>query len=102
MKSRFTSLDLAVIISELKSSLTDLRVNNVYDCNNKTYLIKFQKPDIKKMLIIESGIRLHTTKYDWPKNNIPNGFSMKLRKRIKGKRLTEVKQINQDRIVLLT
>lgn len=99
MKSRFTTLDLMIIIQELKSKLINLRVNNIYDCNNKTYLIKFQKPDVKEMLLIESGIRLHTTKFDWPKNNIPNGFSMKLRKHLKGKRLVNIDQINQDRIV---
>jgi hypothetical protein len=28
--------------------------------------------------LIESGIRIHGTEYDWPKNMAPSGFSMKV------------------------
>jgi len=31
------------------------------------------------MLLIESGIRIHLSEFDWPKNNIPSGFAMKVR-----------------------
>ncbi len=48
---------------------------------------------------MESGIRLHLTNYDWPKNTYPSGFSMKLRKHIKQKRLQSVKQLGIDRII---
>lgn len=34
------------------------------------------------VLLIESGIRVHTTTYDWPKNNNPSGFAMKVRARV--------------------
>lgn len=30
------------------------------------------------MLLIESGIRLHSTEFDWPKNPAPSAFSMKV------------------------
>lgn len=30
------------------------------------------------MLLVESGIRIHTTDYAWPKSNMPSGFSMKV------------------------
>ena len=32
------------------------------------------------MLLIESGTRLHLTEYDWPKNHMPSGFAMKVRR----------------------
>ena len=38
----------------------------VYDIDNKTYLIKLQQPDKKIVVLIESGTRLHTTEFDWP------------------------------------
>ena len=102
MKNRFTTLDIISCIEELKPVLSDLRVNNVYDCNSRTYLIKLQKPDKKYNLLIESGIRFHTTTFDWPKSSIPNGFSMKLRKHIRGKRLSSIDQLGGDRILILS
>ena len=38
----------------------------------------YYRPDSKKVLLIESGIRIHITEYDWPKSNFPSGFSMKV------------------------
>ncbi|BFZ07429.1 hypothetical protein BsWGS_10468 [Bradybaena similaris] len=98
MKGRFSTADIIVIIQELKRFLT-MRVINVYDIDNKTYLIRVGKPDEKTVILLESGIRLHSTEFDWPKNPAPSGFSMKLRKHLKGRRLESVAQLGVDRIV---
>ncbi|XP_065063577.1 ribosome quality control complex subunit NEMF-like [Rhopilema esculentum] len=100
MKSRFTTLDLQAVLAELaKCDAYGLRVVNVYDIDNKTYLIKLSSSDKKLMLLIESGNRIHTTEFDWPKNMMPSGFSMKCRKHLKNKRLVYAKQLGVDRIV---
>ena len=52
-----------------------------------------QQPDKKVVLLIESGTRLHTTEFEWPKTPAPSGFSMKLRKHINNKRLEYIKQV---------
>ncbi|KFR05846.1 Nuclear export mediator factor Nemf, partial [Nipponia nippon] len=80
-------------------SLLGMRVNNVYDVDNKTYLIRLQKPDCKATLLLESGIRIHTTEFEWPKNMMPSSFAMKCRKHLKTRRLVSVKQLGIDRIV---
>ncbi|NXI99001.1 NEMF factor, partial [Psophia crepitans] len=80
-------------------SLLGMRVNNVYDVDNKTYLIRLQKPDCKATLLLESGIRIHTTEFEWPKNMMPSGFAMKCRKHLKTRRLVSVNQLGIDRIV---
>ncbi|NXP56648.1 NEMF factor, partial [Heliornis fulica] len=80
-------------------SLLGMRVNNVYDVDNKTYLIRLQKPDCKATLLLESGIRIHTTEFEWPKNMMPSGFAMKCRKHLKTRRLVSVSQLGIDRIV---
>ncbi|XP_059815273.1 ribosome quality control complex subunit NEMF-like isoform X1 [Hypanus sabinus] len=98
MKLRFNTIDVRVIISELQS-LLGMRVNNVYDVDNKTYLIRLQKPESKAVLLVESGIRIHTTEFEWPKNMMPSGFAMKCRKHLKSRRLIYVKQLGVDRIV---
>uniref|UniRef100_A0A8V5FI98 Ribosome quality control complex subunit NEMF n=1 Tax=Melopsittacus undulatus TaxID=13146 RepID=A0A8V5FI98_MELUD len=79
--------------------LLGMRVNNVYDVDNKTYLIRLQKPDCKATLLLESGIRIHTTEFEWPKNMMPSSFAMKCRKHLKTRRLVSVNQLGIDRIV---
>ena len=37
-----------------------------------------RRPDLKLMLLVESGIRIHLSEFEWPKNNIPSGFAMKV------------------------
>lgn len=79
--------------------MVGLRVNQIYDIDNKTYLIKLQDKDVKETLLFESGIRFHTTSFEWPKNPSPSGFSMKLRKHLKNKRLESLQQMGTDRII---
>ena len=113
MKTRFSTLDIVCMLEELQQ-FVGMRVNQVYDIDNKTYLIKLQQPDKKTVLLIESGTRLHTTEFDWPKNPAPSGFSMKLRslqisslksfiffyrKHINNKRLEYIKQVGVDRVI---
>lgn len=81
--------------------MVGLRVNQVYDIDNRTYLIRLQDKDVKTVLLLESGNRFHTTAFEWPKNVAPSGFSMKLRKHLKNKRLEKFVQRGSDRIVEL-
>ncbi|XP_061854408.1 ribosome quality control complex subunit NEMF isoform X2 [Colius striatus] len=99
MKSRFSTIDIRALLAELRLSLLGMRVNNVYDVDNKTYLIRLQKPDCKATLLLESGIRIHTTEFEWPKNMMPSSFAMKCRKHLKTRRLVSIKQLGIDRIV---
>lgn len=55
-----------------------MRLQRVYDIDHKTYLFKFQRNDEKCILLLESGVRLHVTNYEWPKNDAPSSFSMKV------------------------
>lgn len=97
-----------VFVAKLKNFQTQVvsifrlvgqRVNQIYDIDNKTYLIRLQGGESKTVLLIESGIRFHTTAFEWPKNMAPSGFSMKLRKHLKNKRLESFRQLGVDRIV---
>ncbi|XP_064515756.1 ribosome quality control complex subunit NEMF isoform X1 [Pseudopipra pipra] len=99
MKSRFSTVDIRAVLGELRQSLLGMRVNNVYDVDNKTYLIRLQKPDCKATLLLESGIRIHVTEFEWPKNMMPSSFAMKCRKHLKTRRLVSVTQLGIDRIV---
>ncbi|KAH0534552.1 hypothetical protein KQX54_005197 [Cotesia glomerata] len=76
-----------------------MRVNQIYDIDHRTYLIRLQRSEEKKVLLLESGNRIHTTAFEWPKNVAPSGFSMKMRKHLKNKRLESLTQIGCDRMV---
>lgn len=55
-----------------------MRVNQIYDIDHRTYLIRLQRSEEKCVLLLESGNRIHTTAFEWPKNVAPSGFSMKV------------------------
>ncbi|XP_046459806.1 nuclear export mediator factor NEMF-like isoform X2 [Daphnia pulex] len=101
MKARFTSIDIVAAIAEISLKLIGMRVNQIYDVDHKTYLIRLHRSEEKAMLLFESGIRIHTTDFQWPKNPAPSGFSMKLRKHLNNKRLEMASQVGQDRIINL-
>ncbi|RGB38792.1 fibronectin-binding protein A N-terminus-domain-containing protein [Rhizophagus diaphanus] len=73
MKQRFSALDVRATVSDLKERIVGLRLQNVYDINPKTYLFKFSK--------------------------VSRYFFIKLRKHIRTRRLTNVRQLGVDRIV---
>ncbi|CAH2983554.1 unnamed protein product [Chilo suppressalis] len=98
MKNRFNTYDIICMVTELQS-LIGMRVNQVYDIDNRTYVIRLQRSEEKSVLLLESGNRFHTTQFEWPKNVAPSGFTMKLRKHLKNKRLEALTQLGVDRIV---
>nr|CAB3264294.1 nuclear export mediator factor NEMF [Phallusia mammillata] len=99
MKTRFSTLDICAVLAEINDRAIGMRLANVYDINNKTYLFKLAKPDQKVILLVESGIRMHLSEFDWPKNSMPSGFSFKLRKHLRGRRLVSATQLGIDRII---
>ncbi|CAG5087321.1 Oidioi.mRNA.OKI2018_I69.PAR.g11517.t1.cds [Oikopleura dioica] len=99
MKTRFTVLDIKAALAEIRANLLHHYVLNIYDIDAKTYLLKLRKCASKHVLLFESGTRVHPTEMEWPKNTAPSGFSMKLRKHLKGKRLINASQLGFDRII---
>ncbi|KAJ3168662.1 hypothetical protein HDU88_001555 [Geranomyces variabilis] len=99
MKQRFSALDVSAQVAELRPRLVGLRMQNVYDINSKTYLFKFSRPDFKEMLLVESGIRFHSTEFARDKGNSPSHFCMKIRKHLRTRRLTALNQLGADRVV---
>lgn len=100
MKTRFNTYDLVCSVTELQRFI-GMRVNQIYDIDHRTYLIRLQRSEEKCILLLESGNRIHTTAFEWPKNVAPSGFSMKMRKHLKNKRLESLTQVGMDRIIKL-
>lgn len=77
-------------------------MTNIYDINNKTYVLKLSKQESKEFLLIENGTRLHCTGSELKKSKIPSGFTMKFRKYLRSKRIEEIKQIGSERVIEIT
>lgn len=71
-------MDVRRVVSDLRRKAVGLRVANIYDIDKKTYLLKLVRPDLKTFVVIESGIRLHSTIYSQNKNDVPSIFAMKV------------------------
>jgi predicted ribosome quality control (RQC) complex YloA/Tae2 family protein len=99
-KKEFTSFDAAAIVHELKSTLVNSRVNNVYQLDSKTLLLKLHKTDKPPLrLVMEAGRRLHLTAYVLEKPLVPPAFCMALRKHLRGAWVANVEQHEFERII---
>lgn len=78
VKGKFTAQDCTAIVKSLRKTALGLRCANIYDINPKTYLLKLSLPDKKLLVLIESGIRVHSTQFSREKSNIPSVFTLKV------------------------
>lgn len=102
-KKEFTSFDVAAVVRELKETILDARVSNVYQLDGKTLLFKLHKPDKPAFqLVLESGRRLHLTAYALEKPLVPPAFCMALRKHLRNVLLADIGQYEFERIVVFS
>jgi predicted ribosome quality control (RQC) complex YloA/Tae2 family protein len=101
VKKEFTSFDVAAVVRELKASVVGSRVNNVYQLDGKTLLLKLHKPDEPALrLVLEAGRRLHLTSYLLEKPLAPPAFCMAVRKYLRNGWLMSVEQYEFERVVV--
>jgi predicted ribosome quality control (RQC) complex YloA/Tae2 family protein len=101
-KGKLTLLDVRAIVKELRTKLVGLRCANIYHLNAKTFLLKLSGTDIKHTLLVESGARIHTTKYEREHDKMPSNFCTKLRKHLRLQKLEDIQQVGNDRIIQFT
>lgn len=100
-KKEFTSFDASAVVHELKDALVNSRVNNIYQLDAKTLLLKLHKTDKPPLrLVLEAGRRLHLTAYALEKPLVPPAFCMALRKHLRGAWLSGVEQYEFERIII--
>jgi predicted ribosome quality control (RQC) complex YloA/Tae2 family protein len=99
-KKDFSSFDVAFVVHELKEAITNSRVNNIYQFDAKTLLLKLHKTDEPPLrLVMEAGSRLHLTAYALKPPKAPPAFCMALRKHLRGAWIASVEQYEFERIV---
>jgi predicted ribosome quality control (RQC) complex YloA/Tae2 family protein len=113
-KTRMSIDDIHAMVGSIRKNVLSMRVTNIYDLaatgdaakTNKTYILKLHQPPFPKIfLLLESGVRFHTSKYARDASSgssLPSQFTMKLRKHLRGKRLVALTQLEGDRVVDFT
>jgi len=100
--NRFSALDVRAVAEDLQKSVLSYRVANIHNVGPRSYLFKLHHPSKPTHLLIEAGIRMHTTDFTRPKPPVPSVFTVKLRKALRTKRLSSVRQLGVDRTLQLT
>ncbi|KAL7069054.1 hypothetical protein ACR3K2_05870 [Cryptosporidium serpentis] len=109
VKSRMTAIDICAMVHSIAKGLKGQKLINIYDINNRTYLLKFGGEG-KLFLLIEAGVRFHTTHWKRGSQQTMNSssvvsisyFNNKLRRYLRNKKLVDMVQMDLDRIVKLT
>ncbi len=102
MKEEMTSFDIAAVTSELNELVKGAYIDNIYQTNLRTLLLKLRQPGKPRLhLLIEAGKRLHLTSYVLDRPSKPSSFCMALRKYLRNGVITEVEQHGFERIVIL-
>jgi predicted ribosome quality control (RQC) complex YloA/Tae2 family protein len=101
-KKDFSSFEVAFVVHELKEAITNSRVNNIYQFDAKTVILKLHKTDKPPLrIVMEAGSRLHLTAYALKPPKAPPAFCMALRKHLRGAWITNVEQYEFERIVIV-
>ena len=102
MKKEMSSFDITAVINELNPIINGTRIDNVYQTNPKTILLKLRSPNQPPtILLIEAGKRIHLTSYDLEKPQRPPNFCMALRKYLRNRKITRIRQHEFERIVII-
>ena len=101
-KKEFTSFDVAIAVHELNEAIVNSRVNNIYQLNEKTVIIKLHKTDKPPLrLTMEVGRRIHLTQYALKPPKTPPAFCMALRKHLRGAWVKNAEQFKFERLVIV-
>lgn len=102
MKAEITSFDIAALVYELNQTIIGARIENIYQLNPTTLLIRLHQPNQPTLqLLLEAGKRIHLTSYALSKPLKPPSFCMALRKHLINGRINEVQQHEFERVITI-
>jgi len=99
-KRRLSSFDVKILVEELRRRLVNGIISNVYQ-SNALFILKVHTQEGRSDLILEPPYRFNITKYEYEKPRMPTNFCRALRKRLRQGRIEEIRQVNDDRILLI-
>ncbi|MCS7120740.1 MAG: NFACT family protein [Candidatus Bathyarchaeota archaeon] len=94
-----SNIDIAAVALEINRVVQGYWIDNIYQLNPRTILLKLRGGDGESQLLIEAGRRAHLTSYVYEKPLKPPSFCMALRKYLRNCRITQVEQYQIERIL---
>lgn len=101
MKLGLTSLDLSAIVKELNSALISARIDNVYQLEDESFLIRLHTKSGQASIIIDLGRRLNVTNFKYPIPAKPSPPAAALRHYLSSAKVESFGQVDFDRVVYL-
>ncbi len=102
MKEVLNSLDIYYLIPELKEAIVDGFIAKIYHIPEDTVILKIRSKGTYKNLVINCRKYLTITKFEFEKPRKPSAFCMSLRKYLNRSKITNVTQIDFERIVRIS
>ena len=91
------ALDVSFLSKEINEECSGSIVDKVYEAPLGAFRVKTYGKGRKDLIILGNAVYL--TKYKYPSTETPSNRSMFIRKRLKGEKILEVRQIGFDRII---
>jgi len=101
MKDSMSNVDIRLILPELRESAEGAFIKNVYQYRDILVLKLYQPGGGTSQLLIHPGHRIHLTEFTRKAPRTPPNFCTVLRKYLRDKRISSVKQYELDRIVVI-
>lgn len=102
MKEEMSSFDIAALIPEIRPLVIGARLDNIYQINSATLLLRLRARDgAHQHLVAEAGRRIHLTSYALERLPRLPAFCTALRRHLGNGRVTEVQQHGFDRTVVV-
>lgn len=101
MKLSLTSLDLLALVKELESALISARIENVYQLDDGSLLIRLRSRSGQETLVYEPGRRLNLTLIKRTMPEKPSPTASQLRHYLLSLKVDSVGQVDFDRILYL-
>ena len=100
VKNRIDAFDLTALVYELASFLTEAKIVNVYAIN-ETFIFKLRSRGAYFFLVFNPKIGVYLTKYEFDMPKRPPDFVVELRRYIRGGIISDIQQLNRDRILMI-
>ena len=101
MKDSMSNIDIRLILPELRQSAEGAFIKNLYQYGDIFVLKLYQPGGGTSQLLIHPGHRIHLTEFVRKAPRTPPKFCTVLRKYLRDKRVTSIKQHDMDRIVVI-
>lgn len=99
VKLALTSLDILAIVKELQLALISARIDNVYQLQNGSFLLKFRGKEGYSSLLLDLPRRLNLTSFKFIMPEKPTPQASQLRRLLNGRKVGTVRQSDFDRIL---